>query len=62
MERVEELRRLAREAAAKSLTSSDPVQRSQWMEIAANWEFLANTRQKFLESGLLKAGPPDEPH
>ena len=60
MEKVEELRRLAREASAKSRTCSDPVQRSQWIEIAANWEFLANTRQKFLESGLLKSGPPSK--
>jgi hypothetical protein len=62
MKKVEELRRLAREAAAKSLTSSDPVQRSQWIEIAASWEFLANERQKFLESGLLKDSPPSKSH
>jgi hypothetical protein len=57
MTKVEQYRAMAIEDAAKSLTCSDPVQRSQPIEIAANWEFPANERLKILESRLVKDDP-----
>jgi hypothetical protein len=63
MEKVQKYRTMAREAEAKARACFDTAQRSQWIELGANWQFLAAERLKLLESRLIKRGfdePPDD--
>jgi hypothetical protein len=47
-DKVEELRRLAREAMARARTATIVGERSAWLAIADSWENLANERYAFL--------------